>query len=362
MTNENDSVLVFEYFTASGEKDKCIISEAEALIFALLDDLADIQKDLVINKSYENALEGFENVNPIFIEGDVVDWLADNASQFDKAIFISAENNNNLYNITKILEENNVKTYTSTAEACFISSDKYESYEALYNIVPQPRSFRFKIDPKGYWKRAIENLHEKWQAEDPLTNLKIIIKPLMGVDCEDIVVIENIEDLTLDLDKIFKPGSRVIVQEFIEGTDVSVSLLSDGKTAVPISLNEQFVQLKDDKGTYLGGKLPFENKYKDEAFEIAKKAVEAIDGLKGFVGVDMIINADEKDIYSVYLLEINSRFTTPYVGLKEVANFNIGKSIVDLIDGEINIDDIDVSLDGEVEFKKSGDNLEIRRI
>lgn len=362
MTNENDSVLVFEYFTASGEKDKCIISEAEALVFALLDDLADIQKDLVINKSYENALDEFENVNPIFIEGDVVDWLADNASQFDKAIFISAENNNNLYNITKILEENNVKTYTSTAEACFISSDKYESYEALYNIVPQPRSFRFKIDPKGYWKRAIENLHEKWQAEDPLTNLKIIIKPLMGVDCEDIVVIENIEDLTLDLDKIFKPGSRVIVQEFIEGTDVSVSLLSDGKTAVPISLNEQFVQLKDDKGTYLGGKLPFENKYKDEAFEIAKKAVEAIDGLKGFVGVDMIINADEKDIYSVYLLEINSRFTTPYVGLKEVANFNIGKSIVDLIDGEINIDDIDVSLDGEVEFKKSGDNLEIRRI
>ena len=362
MTNENDSVLVFEYFTASGEKDKCIISEAEALVFALLDDLADIQKDLVINKSYENALEGFENVNPIFIEGDVVDWLADNASQFDKAIFISAENNNNLYNITKILEENNVKTYTSTAEACFISSDKYESYEALYNIVPQPRSFRFKIDPKGYWKRAIENLHEKWQAEDPLTKLKIIIKPLMGVDCEDIVVIEDIEDLTLDLDKIFTPGSRVIVQEFIEGTDVSVSLLSDGKTAVPISLNEQFVQLKDDKGTYLGGKLPFENKYKDEAFEIAKKAVEAIDGLKGFVGVDMIINADEKDIYSVYLLEINSRFTTPYVGLKEVANFNIGKSIVDLIDGEINIDDIDVSLDGEVEFKKSGDNLEIRRI
>ena len=362
MTNENDSILIFEYFTASGEKDKCIISEAEALIFALLDDLSDIPKDLVINKSYENAVQNFDNVNPILIEGDVVEWLADNASQFNKAIFISAENNNNLYNITKILEENNVKTYTSSAEACFKSSDKYESYESLYDIVPQPRTFRFKIDPKGYWKRAIENLYEKWQAEDPLTKLKIIIKPLVGVDCEDIVVIEDIEELTLDLDKIFTPGSRVIVQEYIEGTDVSVSLLSDGKTAIPISLNEQFVQLKNDKGTYLGGKLPFENKYTDEAFEIAKKAVEAIEGLKGFVGVDMIINADEKDIYSVYLLEINSRFTTPYVGLKQIANFNIGKSIVEMIDGEINIEDIDISLDGEIEFKKSGDNLEIRRI
>ena len=362
MTNENDSILVFEYFTASGEKDKCIISEAEALIFALLDDLADVPKDVILNKSYENIVDNFENVNPILIEGDVVDWLDDNAGQFNRAIFISAENNNNLYNITRILEENNVKTYTSSSGACLKSSDKSESYEALYDIVPQPRTFRFKIDPKGYWKRAIENLYEKWQAEDPLTKLKIIIKPLMGVDCEDIIVIEDIDDLTLDLDKIFVPGSRVIVQEFIEGTDVSVSLISDGTTAVPISLNEQFVELKNDKGTYLGGKLPFESKYKDEAFEIAKKAIEAIDGLKGFVGVDLIINADEKDVYSVYLLEINSRFTTPYVGLKEIANFNIGKTIVDLIDGEISISDIDMSLDGEIEFKKSGDNLEIRRI
>ena len=362
MTKENDSILVFEYFTASGEKDKCIISEAEALIFALIDDLKDFNIDLVINKSYENVVKDYENVNPILIDEDIIDWLGENAANFNRAIFIAAENNNNLYNITRILEENDVKTYTSNSEACFKTSDKYETYEALPIEIPQPRSFRFKIDPKGYWKRAIENLHEKWQAEDPLTPLGLIIKPLVGVDCENIVIIENIEDLTLDLDKIFIPGSRVLVQEYIEGTDVSVSLISDGENAIPISFNQQFIKLKDDKGTYLGGKLPFDDKYKDEAMEIATKAVEAMDGLKGFVGVDLIINSDEQDIYSVYLLEINSRFTTPYVGLKQVSNINIGKTIVDLIDGEIDINDIDISLDGEVEFKKSGDALEIRRI
>ena len=310
MQENNDSILAFEYFTASGKKDKCIISEAEALIFSLLDDLKDFNIDLVINESYAEIVKNYDNVNPILIKGDVVDWLEDNASNFTKAIFIAAENNNNLYKISRILEKNNVKLYNSSAEACRISSDKFETYE----------------------------------------------------DCEDIVIIEKIEDLTLDLDKIFKPGSRVIVQEYVEGTDVSVSLLSDGKKAIPISLNEQFVELKDDKGMYFGGKLPFESKYKQEAFEIATKAVESIDGLKGFVGVDLLINADEKDIYSVYLLEINSRFTTPYVGLKEIANFNIGKTIIEFADGEIKIDDLDISLDGEVEFKKSGDNLEIRRI
>ena len=122
------------------------------------------------------------------------------------------------------------------------------------------------------------------------------------------------------------------------------------------------MELKDDKGTYLGGKIPYESKYKDEAFEIATKAIEAIDGMKGFVGVDLLINADEKDVYSVYLLEINSRFTTPYVGLSKIANFNIGKTIIDLIDGNADINEIDISLDGEVEFKKSGDSLVIRRI
>lgn len=362
MIRENDSILVFEYFTASGEKDKCIISEAEELIFALLDDLKEYKVDLVINKSYENVIKKYDNVNPILINENIIDWLKDNAANFKNAIFIAAENNNNLYNITRILEENDVNLYTSTSEACLKSSDKYETYESLPINIPQPKSFRFKIDQRGYWKRAIENLHEKWQAEDPLTPLKLIIKPLMGVDCEDIVIIEKIEDLTLDLDKIFTPGSRVLVQEYIEGTDISVSLISDGENALPLSLNEQYVELKDDKGRYLGGKLPYENKYKDEAFEIAKNAVESMDGLKGFVGVDLIINADEKDIYSVYLLEINSRFTTPYVGLKQISNINIGDSIIKLIDGKMSIDELDIALDGTVEFKKSGDSLEIRRI
>ena len=69
MMSENDSILVFEYFTASGEKDKCIISEAEELIFALLDDLKEYNVDLVINESYENAVKEYAKVNPILIDG-----------------------------------------------------------------------------------------------------------------------------------------------------------------------------------------------------------------------------------------------------------------------------------------------------
>ena len=132
----------------------------------------------------------------------------------------------------------------------------------LYNIVPQPRTFKLKIDKVGYWKRALENLYKKWHAEKPLDDLKLIIKPLVGVDCENIKIINGIDDLDYSLEKIFLPGSRVIVQEFIEGTDISVSLLCDGSTAIPISLNKQIIDLTGDKGTYLGGQIPFESNLK----------------------------------------------------------------------------------------------------
>lgn len=362
MSINDDSILLFEYFTASGEKDKCIISEAESLIFSLLDDLKNHNVTLVINDSYKDVVNEYEHVTPIFIDEDIVHWLEKNAASFKRAIFIAAENNNNLYNITKILEENNVKIYNSSSKACLNSSDKFVSYEMLYKIVPQPRSFKLKIDKVGYWKRALENLYKKWHAENPLDDLKLIIKPLVGVDCENIKIINNINDLTYDLEEIFPPDSRILVQEFIEGVDISVSLLCDGETAIPISLNRQFINLNDG-GTYLGGKIPFETEFKDLAFKIAIKAVEAIEGLKGFVGVDLLIG-NGKYMDDVYVLEINSRFTTPYVGLKKIANINIGESIIDLIDGNVCINDLKgkISLDGNVEFKKSKDNLVIRSI
>jgi predicted ATP-grasp superfamily ATP-dependent carboligase len=79
---------------------------------------------------------------------------------------------------------------------------------------------------------------------------------------------------------------------------------------------------------YLGGELPYDHPLKNEAYNVAIDVVEAIDGLNGFVGVDLIITDTE-----VYFIEINSRFTTPYFALSRISNyydFNILKTIVDL--------------------------------
>ena len=79
-------------------------------------------------------------------------------------------------------------------------------------------------------------------------------------------------------------------------------------------------------------------------------------GLQGFVGVDLIINNDEG---KVYLIELNSRFTTSYVGLQKIADFNIAKSLIDLLDKKITIEDLEkmVSYDGKVSFLKDENGI-----
>ena len=70
----------------------------------------------------------------------------------------------------------------------------------------------------------------------------------------------------------------------------------------------------------------------------------------------MIINNDEG---KVYLIELNSRFTTSYVGLQKIADFNIAKSVIDLIDKKITIEDLEknVSYDGKVSFLKDENGI-----
>ena len=361
----DDSILVFELFTASGIEDLSIVSEAIEIIKSLVYDLRDEDTYVLIAKPFENIFDDFDfDVKTIVIDG-LEDWLEENAYVFDKAIFVAAENDMNLYNLTKLLEEKNVKVYGSDSYAVKLCSDKFETFDYLINRVNQPMTYNILINHKTYWKRAIQIFFDKINGDygdgsddgavpimqkpkdipvldnsdkDEVKKYKLIAKPRFGVDCENIKIISSKRDID-ELENIYPEGSRFIIQEFIPGDVCSVCLIGDGKEALPISLNKQVVEIDENGGRYIGGYVPYDHPLREKAFEVAKKACEFIPGVKGFIGVDLIIADD------VYLIEINSRFTTSYVGLSKVANINIGKTIIDLIDKRISIEDI-----GEIEY------------
>ncbi len=348
-----NSILLFEYFTANGINDLSIISEAAGMIKDLADDLKNQNTYLLISKEFEYLFNDVE-VKLITISEPLENWLNKNANKFKKSIFIADEADEHLFKITKILEDNGVKLYCSNSESVMICTNKFLTYNSLNGIVKQPFTKKIQINNDNNWKEYIKRIFKKLNQKKPT---QLIIKPINGVDCEKVSLISNEEDLNI-LKEFYPIGSEILIQEYINGNSCSVSLLTDGKTAIPLSLNKQNIIYQTENISYCGGELPFNHPLKKDALKLATTAVENINGIKGFVGVDLILG-DE-----VTFLEINSRFTTPYVGLKKVANFNIGETIIKLLDKEIKIQDLkhEILLKGKVKFIKKGNKLEIKKI
>jgi predicted ATP-grasp superfamily ATP-dependent carboligase len=360
--NSKMNLLVFEFFTASGINDLTIISEAKAMINSLLNDLKGLDENKfniyhLFSEKFDLVFNKNTNIHKIIINADLKEWLDKNITKFDGVIFIAGEDNMNLYNLTRIIEEKDVKIFGSDSTAVLTCSDKFKTYKHLKNIIKQPKTFKIEINSENNWKIAIKNIFKEKQG-----NI-LISKPVSGVDSQDIVLIETVHDIDR-LSKIYSNGSEILIQNYIKGDSVSVSLISvydNGiKKVFPISLNKQFININSHNQKYMGGEIPYNHPFKEKAFEIAKKAVESIDGIYGFVGVDLIFTEDE-----IYFLEINSRFTTPYVGLQKLGSlksFNIVKIIVEsLLNNNFNFNSIDLEelIEKKIVFKKKYYELEI---
>ena len=66
------------------------------------------------------------------------------------------------------------------------------------------------------------------------------------------------------------------------------------------------------------------------ATNIALQAVADIEGLLGYVGVDLVLGDDGLD----YAIEINPRLTTSYLGLRQLCQQNLAELILRLAQGE----------------------------
>ena len=210
----------------------------------------------------------------------------------------------------------------SSASAIDKVADKARLYDFWKAIgVPTPKTQTYSV---------FENEKEISKAIQDSLNFPLIFKPSTGVSCHGLSVVKNRTQVTDAIAKIKKQSSskHLLVQEFITGSAASVSLFSTSSEAVPISLNHQNITIEtpEASSSYEGGSVPFDNTLQTEAFEVSKKIVKSLPGLRGYVGVDFILT-DEMAV----ALEINPRLTTSYVGLRKVTNFNLAQAIINVI-------------------------------
>ena len=83
----------------------------------------------------------------------------------------------------------------------------------------------------------------------------------------------------------------------------------------------------DGRFHYLGGSVPLRPDLSERAVAIAKRAIETVRDLQGYVGVDVVLGQAE-DGSGDAVIEINPRPTTSYVGLRALAAGSLAEALL----------------------------------
>jgi len=247
----------------------------------------------------------------------LIDNLKDTLARADIAIIIAPEADCTLSKILEECETFGVKLLNGGHEDVGMAGDKWCLFQILESKgIKTPRT---SLIPAGHVDLQI-----------PEDELPVVVKPRVGTGAKHLALVRDRKHLVHCLSACAEQRRDVIIQRFIPGVAASVTILA-GDDCYPLSLNKQRLELSDKVGgsRYLGGMTPLVHPYSEEAFELAVETVRSFKGLKGLVGVDLILN-DE----GVWVVEVNPRPTTPIVALATLDPYGLVDSIVKVQQGD----------------------------
>jgi predicted ATP-grasp superfamily ATP-dependent carboligase len=112
----------------------------------------------------------------------------------------------------------------------------------------------------------------------------------------------------------------------------SVAFLCGPGVACPLAPCEQRLS-HDGRFTYLGGRLPLAPELADRAVGLGRRALGALPSALGYVGIDLVLGADPAGAAD-YVIEVNPRLTTSYVGLRAASQSNLAAAMLASAQGE----------------------------
>jgi predicted ATP-grasp superfamily ATP-dependent carboligase len=323
-------LLIYEHVSGGGFADELIPSSVLSEGFGMLRTL--ISDFKAAGHSVTTLLDSrIARVKPPIDADCVVSVFSSQEAQVnlekisesaDAAYVIAPETDGVLQSLVEIVEQTGAVSLNCPARVIEKVSDKVGFYEFMRKFgLPLPETKMFSV---------ADDLKEIKKAIRGSLNFPLIFKPSNGVSCCGLSVVRNEEQVAGAVDKIKRESSNkhFLVQELIKGAAASVSLVSTGNDAVPISLNRQDVMIETPEACsgYSGGSVPFANPLRAEAFKVAEKIVKSFPDFRGYLGVDFVLTKDE-----AVAIEVNPRLTTSYVGLRRVVNFNPAQAIIDAI-------------------------------
>jgi predicted ATP-grasp superfamily ATP-dependent carboligase len=323
-------LLVYEYVSGGGFADVPIpvgvLSEGFGMLRTLISDFKaagyHVTTTLDSRLARLNPPLGADCVVPVFSSREAQATIRKSAASADAAYVIAPETDGLLQSLVESVEQTGAVSLNCPASAIGKVVDKTFLHEFLRKHgVPTPETITFSVaDGVEEVKRAIHG-----RLRFPL-----MFKPSSDVSCCGLSVVRNEGQVAVAVGKIKRESSskRFMAQELIKGAAASVSLVSTGSDALSISLNRQDLTIgaPDKTSSYSGGLVPFDHPLRHSAFEVAEKIVKSFRDLKGYVGVDLVLTAEE-----AVAIEVNPRLTTSYIGLRRVVNFNLAEAILNAV-------------------------------
>jgi predicted ATP-grasp superfamily ATP-dependent carboligase len=259
---------------------------------------------------------------PVFYSQEPKKFLSNIAKINDAIYVIAPETGQTLQSLVELVEKTGKVSLNCESSAIGKVADKAVLYETLLkNDASTPKTVPLNIN---------DSLKEVNHAIKRELSYPVVLKPTDGVSCGGLSIVKEDAQVEKAIAKIKAEYSskRFIAQELINGESASVSLLSTGKKALAVSLNEQNVKIAgpDADSSYDGGAVPFDHPLKYEAFALAEKVVGSFSGLRGYVGVDLVLTEAKP-----FVVDVNPRLTTSYVGLRKVVGFNVAQALVNAV-------------------------------
>jgi predicted ATP-grasp superfamily ATP-dependent carboligase len=169
-------------------------------------------------------------------------------------------------------------------------------------------------------------------GEELADMLPMVVKPRFGAGCEDTFVIHHESEIAE-----LPARDDWIAQPLIPGTAASAAFIvkHDG-SVLPLRAGLQKIARGSDETTpsgarrlaYSGGVLPVPPQIEARLFALGAGALAGVRGLRGFVGVDLLIG-NPGGAARDCVIEINPRLTVAYVGLRALSQDNLAAWLLD---------------------------------
>ena len=150
-----------------------------------------------------------------------------------------------------------------------------------------------------------------------------VVKPRDGVACEGISLVRSMDAFPAALEQATAASGdgTALVQEYVKGADLSLSLLANGRGAEVVSVNRQVLEAPL---AYVGATVPygpFPDVVRERLMATGLACAEAVPGLFGPIGVDLVL-ADGVP----YVVEVNPRLTTSFVAMARIPGYGVSQA------------------------------------